>query len=57
MFPLQHAKPPALGQQSLQEAHVKRVNNEYQSSSESEKSPLNFKASHCIAPEVLQGSR
>lgn len=57
MFPLQHAKPPALGQQSLQEAHVKRVNNEYQSSSESEKSPLNFKASHRIAPEVLQGSR
>lgn len=57
MFPLLHAKKPALGWQSLQEAHVKRVNNEYQSSSEGEKNPLSFKASHWIAPEVLQGSR
>lgn len=49
-------KEASPGWQSLQETHVTRVNNEYQSSSEGGKSSLSFKASHWIVPEVLQGS-
>lgn len=50
-------KEASSGWQSLQEANVKRVNNEYQSCSEGGKSSLSFKASHWIVPEVLQGCR